>query len=166
MAEGFSTPERLTELHDLSSFSCGKTTLDIWLKTRALSNQNKGFTAVMVVHVNHVVVGYYGLAPAAIVPNALPRSVRTGQPPNPVPCLLLGQLAIDQNWSGRGLGTALTTHALRQCVKAAVLVGGRALLVKAVDEDARAYWLRWGFMSTLDDPFTLYRSIGDITASI
>ena len=166
MAELTSTPERLTEHHDVNSFSCGKLALDHWLKTRALSNQNKGFTAVTVVHVDNLVVGYYGLAPTAVVPNTLPRSVRTWQPPNPVPCLLLGQLAIDQNWAGRGIGAALTTHALRQCVQAAELIGGRALLVKAVDEDARAYWLRWGFISTLDDPFTLFRSISDIAVSI
>jgi GNAT superfamily N-acetyltransferase len=164
--ETWSAPEKLTEVHDVSGFSCGKPSLDTWLKSRALSNQNKGFTAVMVVHVNHVVIGYYGLAPTAVVANSLPRSIRTGQPPNPIPCLLLGQLAIDANWSGRGLGAALTTHALHQCLKAAELVGGRAVLVKAVDDDARDYWQRWGFIATLDDPYTLFRSISDIAASI
>jgi GNAT superfamily N-acetyltransferase len=166
MVPKLSQPEPLTDQHDLSPFSCGKPSLDQWLRTRALANQAKGFTAVRVVHVEKVVVGYYGLAPTAVVPTSLPRSIRTGQPPNPIPCLLLGQLAIDQNWAGRGIGAALTTHALGRCVKASTLIGGRALLVKAVDEDTRGYWLRWGFLPTHDDPFTLYRSIGDIAASI
>jgi hypothetical protein len=65
--------------------------LDHWLKTRALSNQLKGFTAIMVVHEGGRVVGYYGLAPTSVVPSSLPRAIRTGQPPDPVPCLLLGQ---------------------------------------------------------------------------
>src|SRR2546430_13585453 len=49
--------------------------------------RSKGFTAVMVVQENNRVVGYYGLAPTAIVPAVMPRSIRTGQPPDPVPCL-------------------------------------------------------------------------------
>ena len=56
-----SSPETLTALHDVSQFACGKPVLDAWLKTRALSNQQKGFTAVLVVHEQMRVVGYYGL---------------------------------------------------------------------------------------------------------
>src|ERR1700752_4351842 len=109
-----SGPELLTAAHDLDGFSCGKPLLDRWLKTRALSNQEKGFTAVLVVHEANRVIGYYGLAPTAIVPSILPRSIRTGQPPDPVPCLLLGQLATDQNWIGKGIGPGLMKHALQR----------------------------------------------------
>jgi hypothetical protein len=70
-----SGPEPLTPAHGLDEFSCGKPSLDRWLKTRALSNQEKGFTAVLLVHDAYRVIGYYGLAPTAIVPSALPRSI-------------------------------------------------------------------------------------------
>lgn len=161
-----SIPEPLHAGHDLSTFSCGKPTLDAWLKTRALANQEKGFTAVMVVHDAGRVVGYYGLAPTAVVPGSMPRSVRTGQPPDPVPCLLLGQLATDQAWAGAGVGTALLTHALRRCVTAAGLIGGRAVIVNALDEEAAAFWARRGFRPGKDDPLVLFRSIPDIAASL
>jgi len=136
------------------------------LKTRALSNQEKGFTAVLVVHEVNRVIGYYGLAPTAILPSTLPRSIRTAQPPNPVPCLLLGQLATDQNWIGKGIGTGLLKHALQRCVAAANLVGGRALIVNAVDIEAAGFWARRGFIPSKDDPLVLFRSIADIAASI
>jgi GNAT superfamily N-acetyltransferase len=161
-----SVPEPLTAAHHLSAFSCGKPSLDHWLKTRALSNQEKGFTAVLVVHDEGRVVGFYGLAPTAVVPNALPRSIRTGQPPDPVPCLLLGQLATDRGWAGRGIGTGLVKHALQRCITAAKLVGGRALLVNAVDLEAAAFWRRRGFLLSRDDPLILVRSLADIAASI
>ena len=161
-----SFPEPLTDQHDLSEFSCGKPTLDHWLKTRALSNQQKGFTAVIVVHDAGRVVGYYGLAPTAVVPSTLPRAIRTGQPPDPVPCLLLGQLATDVAWAGRGIGLGLVKHALQRCVAAAGLVGGRALIVNAVDATAADFWRRRGFAPTRDDPLMLARSIGDIAASL
>lgn len=160
-----STPEPLAASHDVSEFSCGYPTLDNWLKTRALSNQQKGFTAVMVVHQDGRVVGYYGLAPTAVVPTVLPRSIRTGQPPDPVPCLLLGQLATDLQWAGRGIGTGLLKHALARCVQAASLIGGRALMVNAIDDEAARFWARRGFIASKDDPLILFRSIGDIAAS-
>ena len=161
-----SAPEPLTVAHDVSEFSCGKPTLDHWLKTRALSNQQKGFTAVLVVHEAGRVVGYYGLAPTAVVPAILPRSIRTGQPPDPVPCLLLGQLATDEAWARQGIGTGLVKHALQRCAQAATLIGGRALMVNAVDEAAAEFWRRRGFVPSKDDTLVLFRSIADIAASL
>lgn len=161
-----SAPESLNDGHDLSQFTCGKPSLDNWLKNRALSNQKRGFTAVMVVHEAGRVVGYYGLAPTAVVPTAMPRSIRTGQPPDPIPCLLLGQLATDTEWAGRGIGSGLLKHALERCIEAARLVGGRALIVNAVDDEAAAFWQRRGFLPSRDDPMILFRSIADIAASL
>ncbi len=161
-----SAPEPLRTAHDVSPFSCGKPGLDHWLKTRALSNQEKGFTAVLVVHEAGRVVGFYGLAPTAVIAGVLPRAIRTGQPPDPVPCILLGQLATDLAWTGRGIGTGLLKHALQRCVAAASLIGGRALMVQAVDADAAAFWRRRGFVPAKDDALVLFRSIAAIAASV
>jgi len=161
-----SAPEPLSDAHDLSQFSCGKPSLDNWLRTRALSNQKKGFTAVMVVHDAGRVVGYYGVAPTAVVPASMPRSIRTGQSPDPLPCLLLGQLATDEEWRGQGIGTGLLKHALQRCVEGATLIGGRALIVNAVDDEAAEFWQRRGFLPSKDDPMVLARSILDIAASL
>nr|WP_048880759.1 hypothetical protein [Acidocella aminolytica] len=161
-----SAPELLNSGHDVSQFSCGKHSLDHWLTTRALVNQQKGFTVVMVVHVAGRVVGYYGLAPTAIVPATLPRAIRTGQPPNPVPCILLGQLATDCAWGGRGIGMGLFNHALARSVNGAALIGGRALIVNAIDDEAAGFWRRRGFLPSKDDALVLFRSIADIAASL
>lgn len=160
-----SSPETLNDSHDLSQFSCGKPSLDKWLRERALSNQTRGFTAVVVVHDHGRVIGYYGLAPTAVVPTGLPRAIRTGQPPDPVPCLLLGQLATDERWTGQGIGTGLLKHALERCLSAASLIGGRALVVKAIDDEAALFWRKRGFAPSKDDPMTMFRSIADIAAS-
>jgi GNAT superfamily N-acetyltransferase len=79
---------------------------------------------------------------------------------------LLGQLATDLGWAGRGIGTGLVKYALQRCVAAAKLVGGRALLVNAVDLEAAAFWRRRGFLPSRDDPLILVRSIADIAASL
>jgi GNAT superfamily N-acetyltransferase len=96
----------------------------------------------------------------------MPRSIRTGQPPDPVPCLLLGQLATDRAWAGKGVGTGLLKHALQRCVAAARLIGGRALVVNAVDPEAADFWRRRGFLPSKDDPLVLFRSMADIIISL
>ena len=159
-------PQSLTAQHEVAAFSCGHPALDRWVHTRALSNQQKGFTAVIVVHVQGRVVGFYGLSPTAVLPAQLPRSTRSGQPPEPVPCLLLGQLATDSRWAGQGVGTGLVKHALQRSVAAARLIGGRALVVHAVDDGAAAFWTRRGFIASRDDPLVLFRSMADIAASV
>jgi predicted N-acetyltransferase YhbS len=161
-----SAPEPLGPGHDVSQFACGKPSLDHWLRTRALSNQQRGFTVVMVVHDRKRVVGYYGLAPTAVIPNRLPRSIRTGQPPDPIPCLLLAQLAVDGAWAGKGIGGGLLKHALERAVAGARLIGGRALIVNAVDASAADYWMKRGFQPTKDDGLVLFRSMGDVAASL
>lgn len=161
-----SYPEPLSAAHRLADFSCGKPALDRWLQTHALSNQQKGFTAVIVIRADGQVVGYCGLAPTSVHASALPRAIRTGQAPEPVPCLLLGQLAIDQRWSGQGIGSGLLRHALLRTVQAARLIGGRALVVNAIDDDAAEFWRRRGFIPSRDDSRLLFRSLPDIAASI
>lgn len=161
-----SGPEPLTAEHNLTAFACGKPALDTWLKTHALANQENRFTVVMVVHTEGRVVGYYGLAPTAVERRLVPRAVRTGQSPDPVPCLLLGQLAVDREWSGKGVGSALFKDAMTRCIEAARLIGGRAVVVNAVDADAAGYWKRRGFAPSRDDPLVLLQSIARIAASL
>jgi GNAT superfamily N-acetyltransferase len=161
-----SAPEPISALHITEVFDCGKSILNNWLKVRALSNHRNNFTAVMVIHENLQVRGFYGLAPTAIVPSALPRNIRTGQPPDPIPCLLLGQIAVDVTCKGSGLGTGLLKHAMLRSLDAAKLVGGRALLVNAVDEEAAAFWQRRGFMPTRDNPMVMFRAMADVAKNV
>jgi GNAT superfamily N-acetyltransferase len=161
-----SAPELLSERHDVTRFRCGSAALDAWLREFALRNQQRDFTRVVVVHEALRIAGFYGVAPAAVIAVGLPRSIRTGQPPNPVPCVLLGQLATDLDYRGRGLGAALLADALRRCVTGAAQIGGRAVVVKAIDDRAAAFYRRYGFIPARDDPHTLFRSIQDIAASL
>ncbi len=157
-------PELLTADHDLSRFDCGKPVLNDWLRTYALVNQAKGFTRVMVLRSHQEVIGYYGLAPTAVPPPHLPRKIRTGRPPDPIPCLLIGQLAIDLRCRGLGYGSALLRHALERCVLASDVIGGRAVMVRAIDSDAEAYWRSCGFEPSQQDRSVLYRALADIRA--
>ncbi len=79
---------------------------------------------------------------------------------------MLGQLATDIGWAGQGIGTGLLKHALERCVTAAQLIGGRALVVNAVDSEAAKFWERRGFIPSKDDPLVLFCSIASIATSL
>ena len=76
------------------------------------------------------VVGYYSLAAGSVLHTEATGRVRRNMP-DPVPAALLGRLAIDQAWQGRGLGSALLRDAVLRVVGAAETIGVRALLVHA-----------------------------------
>jgi GNAT superfamily N-acetyltransferase len=163
---GLSPPEPLRDDHDVSAFSCGKPALDNWLRHRAKSNQRLGFTAVVVVHDTLLVAGYYGLAPSSLDRSHLPRPIRTGQPPDPIPCLLLAQLATDLAYVGQGVGKGLLRHAFRRCLAAAKLIGGRVLVVHAVDEEAAEFWRRRGFVPSKTQPMLMFQAMTAIAESV
>lgn len=148
--------------HDVSQFDCGKPALNKWLQKYAHANQRNGFTRVLVICAENRVIGFYGLAPTAVEPILFPRRIRTGQPPASIPAILIGQFAVDMRFAGRGLGSALLRHALERAVQGARLLGGRAILVDAIDEEAEAYWKSNGFEPITGRRSTLFRSVADI----
>ena len=118
----------------------------------------------MVIRENARVIGFYGLAPTAVPPSLMSRKIRIGRPPDPVPCILFGQLAVDTAYAGKGVGSALLRHALERCVAAAEAIGGRAVIVRAIDGEAEAFWKSSCFIPSRLDSSTLFRSINDIAA--
>ncbi|MBE0560631.1 MAG: GNAT family N-acetyltransferase [Ochrobactrum anthropi] len=81
---------------------------------------------------------------------------------NAIPCLLIGQLAVDRRYAGQGIGSGLVKDALRRCVAGADIVGGRAVVVRAIDADAERYWQSWDFVPSRGNPSVLMRSIQDV----
>src|SRR3546814_20615080 len=98
----------------------------------------------MVIHDDGKVVGYYGLAPSAIDPGAVPRRIRTGRPPEPIPCLLIGKLAVDRRHHGRGIGSMLVADAFRRYIAGAERICGRARVGSASAVGTAVYWECWG----------------------
>ena len=70
-------------------------------------------------------------------------------------------MAVDL-FSGQGIGTALVKDALQRCIAGADIVGGRAVVVRAIDADAETYWQSWGFIPARTNPSILMRSVDDI----
>ncbi|MFM9105108.1 MAG: GNAT family N-acetyltransferase [Chloroflexota bacterium] len=152
-------PVPLTAAHDVDPFDCGEPALDTWLKRRALRNEAAGASRTYLVCAGESVVGYYSLAAGAIVRNAAPRPVQRNMP-DPIPVMVLGRLAVDRDRQGQGIGQALLRDAIVRVLNAAEIAGIRAILVHAISEDARRFYLARGFVEFPVEPMTLCLPLG------
>jgi predicted N-acetyltransferase YhbS len=92
--------------------------------------------------------------------------VAKGLAAHPVPVILLARLAVDVNERGKGLGAGLLKDALLRAVQAADIIGCRAVMVHAKDDAARAFYGRFGFEASRDDPFRLFLLMKDVKAGM
>ena len=152
--------EKLDATHNVDS--CGKEPLDRFLKRFALVNQKAESARTYVVCRESTVLAYYSLATGAVERAATPFRVGKGLSRHPVPVLLLARLAVDRNQQGGGLGKALVKDALLRTAAAADIVGIRALLVHAKDEEARAWYEALEFEPSPTDPCHLFLLMKDL----
>lgn len=149
-----SAPQPLADHHQLAEFDSGEPSLDEWLKRRATRNQANGSSRTYVVCEGDTVIGYYCLAAGAIGHAEAPSSMKRNRP-DPVPVLVLGRLAIHKDHHQKGMGTALLNDAIRRAIQAADIAGVTALLVHAISEPARRFYLSRGFIESPIKPMTL-----------
>lgn len=90
----------------------------------------------------------------------------TGGMPASVPIVLLGRLAVDREFAGRGLGVSLLQHATVRALEAADAIGVRAILVHAINDDVVAFYERFGFTVFPDARRTLYLLTKDARATL
>ena len=146
-------PVLLTPAHDASTFESGEPALDDWLRKRALHNLRVAASRTYVSCVDaDRIVGFYALSMGHILAADTLGSMRRNMPLN-IPAVILGRLAIDRAWQGRGLGRALLADAVRRAKRAADEVSARLIVVHAISDSAEDFYLRHGFVRLpLDTP--------------
>jgi ribosomal protein S18 acetylase RimI-like enzyme len=159
----FTAPEPIATHHEIASFSCGNISLDDWLKKRALANQSSGATRTFVVIVDEKVVGYYALASGAISTQSVSGSFRRNMP-DPIPIVILARLAIDSSCQGKGIGRALFRDAALRVMHAADAIGIRGIVVHAISQQAKDFYIALGFNVSPLEPMTLMISLKDLRA--
>jgi GNAT superfamily N-acetyltransferase len=158
-------PEHLTSEHDVSNFECGVPELDDWLKSRALQNDATGASRTFVVTEGDQVVGYYALCAGAVSHDEATGRLRRNMP-DPIPVMVLARLAIHREHHGKGLGVALLRDALFRTLKAAEVAGIRAILLHAISEDAKGFYLHHGFVESPIDPMTMMATLADLEKAL
>jgi GNAT superfamily N-acetyltransferase len=154
-------PEPLVGAHELEGFYSGEATLDDWLKRRARANNASGASRTYVVCEDTRVVGYYALASGVVMVESAPGRFRRNMP-NPIPVAVLARLAVDRSWQGHGIGRVLFRDAAQRVVQAADVIGIRGIVVHAISEDAKNFYLTLGFDPSPLEPMTLMVTLADV----
>lgn len=154
-------PAPITADQELTNFDCGESSLNEWLKKRGLKNHVAGASRCFVVCAGAEVIGYYSLSAGAISHQAAPKAMRRNMP-NPLPILLLGRLAVDRRYHNQRIGQALLRDAMIRAVSVASDAGVFALLVHALSDQAKQFYLSRGFVESPLQPMTLIMTIETI----
>jgi GNAT superfamily N-acetyltransferase len=155
--------------HHREQFDSGESVLNEWLRRYAGQNRRRGTAATWVIaDARDVVVAYASIAMTGIDRSAAPETLAKGAP-DPVPALLLGRLAVDHRHTGLGIGTALAGHVLATAAELNEKAACRAVVVTALNSNARAWWERLGF-NPFDpnepDQLDLYLLTAEIDATL
>lgn len=151
---GYSAPRPIRADDGLADFESGEDSLDHYLRARALPNHSEGASRCYVTCRAGSVVGFYALASASVQRREATGAIRRNMP-EPIPVILLSRLAVDRADQGKGLGRALLRDAILRSVRAADLIGVRALLAHAIDDKARNFYSHCGFKPSPTDPMHL-----------
>jgi GNAT superfamily N-acetyltransferase len=165
MSAPVSSPEHLTTEHDVLDFDCGVPELDNWLKRRAFQNEGSRASRTFVVTAGGRVVGYYALATGAVAHTTATGRVRRNMP-EPIPVMVLARLAVDRTHQGTGLGAALLKDALLRTLSAGEIAGIRAILLHAVSEEAKRFYVHHGFAESPVDPMTMMITLAHVERAL
>lgn len=153
-----SQPKPITDDDVITDFESGEPSLDEWLRKKAIHNHSCGASRCFVTCSGNVVVGYYSLSAGAISHEEVPKGMRRNMP-NPLPVLLLGRLAIDCRHHNQGIGQALLRDAMLRAVVISREAGIFAILVHAISDQAKQFYLSRGFLLSPLKPMTLVMTL-------
>ncbi|MDJ0675383.1 MAG: GNAT family N-acetyltransferase [Calothrix sp. MO_167.B42] len=159
------SPQPLTSKHNVSDFKSKSEPLNKWLKEKALKNHEGDTARTYVVTVENQVIGYYCLAASSVARLTATSKVKRNAPDS-IPCMLIGRLAVDVEWEGRGIGSGLLRDAIFRTLNVAEIAGVRCILVHAKDEESKNFYLKRRFQESPVQPLTLMMTLKDIRASL
>jgi predicted GNAT family N-acyltransferase len=153
--------ELLTDIHDTDPFDCGDEKKNIFLKKFALQNTKGGLsrTFVAVVPNDTRIYGYYSISSSSVKFEYLQNK---NLPRYPIPAILIGKLATDSTVQNKGLGTALLFNALKRAARVSEEIGIFLVEIEAVNELAKAMYMKYGFSEMVDAPMKLFMNLKKI----
>ncbi|KYC38310.1 hypothetical protein WA1_38940 [Scytonema hofmannii PCC 7110] len=139
-------------------FNCGSDEGDIqlnnYLKQYAWINHESGLSKTFVAHSSEDsknIVGYYSSSMSNIEPSGLPDNLKNTLPAYPIPVMLIGKLAVDQQHQSLGVGKRLLKHAIETVLLISDYIGVYAIRIDSKNEKAKKYYVeKRGFLSLQD----------------
>ncbi len=152
--------------HVILGFDCGREPLNTFLTRHALANQANDSARTFVALDGNRVAGYYSLAASAVLHEEAPARMGKGLARHPIPTILMARFAVDTNYQGKGLGSALFKDAIKRTLNVSKEIGARAFVVHAKDGDAGKLYEHFQMEPFENNPFHLYMLMKDIERSL
>jgi GNAT superfamily N-acetyltransferase len=152
--------------HRCEGFDCGTQILNEWLQRYALQSHRSDAAKTFVVHQKLEVKAYYSLVSGNVSRRESPPRLGSGLGNYPIPIILLARLAVDLSFQRRGVGKALLKDAILRVIRISEDVAVRALIVDAIDDEAKRYYLEAGFVPFPEDQMRLMQMLKDLRASM
>lgn len=127
-------------------FRCGVDALDRYFHHQVSQDIRRRLTACFVALCGDPerICGFYTLSACHVALPDLPTEITRKLPPYAaIPAVRIGRLAIDRDFRGQGLGSAMLVDAARRVIDSDI--AAFALIVDAKDEDAIAFYEHHGF---------------------
>ena len=144
----------LQDADEKAEFSCGEELLDRYFWHQAKQDVKRKLAACFVLHESDskIISGYYTLSSSSISQDLIPESFGKNLPKSysSIPAILLGRLAIDKNFQGKGLGKIILIDALKRCFDTSDSIGAFAVVVDPLDETAERFYDKYGFIKLPD----------------
>ncbi len=157
--------ETLRRDHPRKQFESGQPSVDDWLATKALQNQDKHLSVTRVlITPSGPIAGYFTLATGQVDFGDLPPEAARRLPKRMLPVAILAWLGISKSHQGQGLGRSLLAQSLRECNEAGRTFAFVAVILDCVDDAAKTFYQRWDFREMPGHPYRLYLSAGDLEA--
>lgn len=155
--------EPISKLHNRKDFDCKEPSLNVYIQQHARQNDEKNIARCFVaVDDKDTVFGYFTLSASSIEFEELPDEYVKRLPHYPVPAALIGKLAVDSNAGGQGLGSRLLVDALQRILDTSEKMAIKVVLVDAIDEKAKGFYLHYGFIELSGHDLTLFLPIETI----
>ncbi len=146
--------EPLNSKHNKQDFSCGKVLPDNYFWKQAKQDVKRKLSAcfVLVDEGTKKISGYYTLSGSSIPNNLIPEFYKKKLPKSylSIPAILLGRLAVDKDFQGKGIGKILLIDSLKRCYETSESIGAFAVIADPLDRDAERFYEKYGFIKLPD----------------
>lgn len=141
----FEKPVQLPENCGIDNFHCGDNIVDKWVLEHSATARKRGTAVIYASYSNGRVAGFYTLSTHSVRRADVAGGWLKRNAADPIPCVLLGMLGVDDEFKGVGLGSQLLRNAIENALKIADLAGAKALIVDPTGPDAEGFYAHFGF---------------------
>jgi len=156
----------LTKAFNRVKFQSGFSELDGYLKKTARQHDSKNISKTFVIiddEKEDDILGFYTLCACEVISEKMPQKYAKKYPEK-VSAIKLARLAVEKKSQRQGLGGLMMVDAFKKTLSVSEQIGVVGFFVDAKTDEAKHYYLQYGFIELPGNPLKLFLPIQTIKA--